>query len=71
MDGEQMALMTATREFNWHRPRSVFSFCIKAGETKSFPHDFVDAAVAAGAATRVTLTAETKPPPKPRRRRRV
>ena len=49
-----MALAIFSREFNWSRPKSRFSFNAKASiEPKSFPHDFVDAAVAAGAAVRV------------------
>lgn len=62
MEGEQMAWAIFHREFNWRRPKSRFSFNAQASETpQSKVHDFVDAAVAAGAATRVTLTTETKP----------
>lgn len=49
-----MAQAVFTREFNWRRPRSVYSFNAKPSpEPQSFVHDFVEAAVAAGAATRV------------------
>lgn len=58
-----MAMAIFHREFNWRRPRSVYSFNAKPlPEPQSFVHDFVDAAIAAGAATRV------KPP---RRQRSV
>ncbi len=65
-----MAWAVFTREFNWSRPKSRYSFNAHAGtEPQSRVHDFVDAAVAAGAATRVALTTETKPPSQRRRRK--
>ena len=58
---DEMALAIFSREFNWSRPKSIYSFNAKAStEPQSRVHDFVDAAVAAGAAVRV----------KPRRTRR-
>lgn len=65
---DEMAWMLVTREFNWSRPRSRFSFNVKpSDEPQSRPHDLVDAAVAAGAASRY-------PPPTrvttPKRRRK-
>lgn len=64
-----MAWMMVTREFNWSRPKSVFSFNVKPSPVpQSRVHDFVEAAVAAGAATRCPPpTAETTP----KRRRRL
>jgi hypothetical protein len=45
------------REFNWSRPHSRFSFNAKASpQPQSRVHDFVEAAVTAGAAIRVKLT---------------
>jgi hypothetical protein len=42
------------REFNWSRPRSVLSFNLKPSPVpRSVVHDLGEAAVAAGAATRV------------------
>lgn len=63
-----MAWAIFTREFNWRRPASKFSFNAKpSSEPQSRVHDFVDAAVAAGAATRFPPpTADTTP----KRRRR-
>lgn len=49
-----MAMAIFSREFNWRRPRSVYSFNAKPlPQPQSFVHDFVDAAIAAGAAIRV------------------
>ena len=46
-----MAWAIFTREFNWHRPGSKISFNAKAdGAPKCRPHDFIEAAVKAGAA---------------------
>lgn len=65
---EPMAWAVFHREFNWSRPKSRFSFNAKVSETpQSRVHDFVDAAVAAGAATRVPMTA-AKAPRKTRRK---
>jgi len=51
---DAMALAVFHREFNWRRPNSRFAFNAKPSpEPQSRVHDFVDAAVAAGAATRV------------------
>lgn len=47
-----MAWAIFSREFNWSRPRSVYSFNAKAlPEPQERPRDFIAAAVAAGAAT--------------------
>jgi hypothetical protein len=64
-----MAWMIVHREFNWSRPKSKFSFNAKPSSLpQSRVHDFVDAAVAAGAAIRCPPpTAETTP----KRRRRT
>ena len=49
-----MAKAIFLREFNWRRPKSKFSFNAKpTPEPQSRVHDFVEAAVAAGAAIRV------------------
>jgi hypothetical protein len=54
-----MAWAIFTREFNWRRPKSRFSFNVKPSPApQSKVHDLVEAAVAAGAATRC------KPPPR-------
>jgi len=66
---EEMAWAVFHREFNWRRPKSRFSFNAKPSETpQSRVHDFVDAAVAAGAATRWQATAATAPPKRRRRK---
>lgn len=40
------------REFHWNRPRSPLGFGAKPrAEPQSFPRDFIEAAVKAGAAT--------------------
>lgn len=58
-----MARAIFHREFNWSRPKSKFSFHVKPSEQPQLlVHDLIDAAVAAGAATRWT-------PPKSRRKR--
>lgn len=50
-----MAWATFIREFDWHRPGSKVSFNAKAdGSPKCRPHDFIEAAVNAGAAVKVT-----------------
>ena len=42
------------REFNWARPKSVLSFNLKPSPVpRSVVHDLGEAAIAAGAATRV------------------
>lgn len=42
------------REFHWSRPNSAVGFGAKAKpEAQSFPRDFIEAAVKAGAATLV------------------
>ena len=57
-----MAWAVFHREFNWSRPKSRYSFNVKpSDEPQSKVHDLVDAAIAAGAATR------SKPPRKQRR----
>lgn len=56
-----MAWAIFSREFNWHRPGSRFSFNAKASPCpQSRVHDFVEAAIAAGAAVRVR--GNRKPP---------
>jgi len=51
-EAERMAWAVFHKEFNWRRPRSKYSFNAKPSpEPQSRVHDFVDAAVAAGAAT--------------------
>jgi hypothetical protein len=64
-----MAWAVFNREFNWRRPRSIYSFNAKpSSEPQSRVHDFVEAAVAAGAAVRCQPpTADTTP----KRRRRT
>ena len=47
-----MAWAIFTREFNWHRPGSKVSFNAKAG-LQQRTHDFIEAAVKAGAAQHV------------------
>lgn len=48
-----MAKAIFTREFHWTRPKGL-GFGAKASEKpQSFPHDFIDVAVAAGAASKV------------------
>lgn len=48
------------REFNWRRPKSRFSFNVKPSDEPQLKvHDLIDAAVAAGAATRWPPPAET------------
>jgi len=43
-----------TREFHWSRPRSPLGFGARPSpEPQTFPRDFIEAAVKAGAATRV------------------
>jgi hypothetical protein len=50
-----MARAVFHREFNWSRPKSKFSFSVKPSpEPQLRPHDVIEAAVAAGAATRDT-----------------
>lgn len=64
-----MAWAIFNREFNWSRPKSIYSFnAHPSPEPQSRVHDFVDAAVAAGAATRVQLNAETARPRRTRRK---
>jgi hypothetical protein len=60
---DSLAWAVFHREFNWSRPKSKYSFNAKPSpEPQSRVHDFVDAAVAAGAATRIEPpTAETTP----------
>ncbi len=49
-----MAWAIFNREFNWRRPRSVYSFNAKASpEPQQRPRDFIAAAIAAGAAAPV------------------
>ena len=46
-----MAWAIFIREFNWSRPRSVYSFNAKASSApQERPRDFIEAAVKAGAA---------------------
>lgn len=64
-----MAWAVFHREFNWSRPKSIFSFNVQpSDEPQSKVHDLVAAAIASGAATRHDPpTAETTPK---RRRKR-
>lgn len=53
MDDEQMARAVFHREFNFSRPKSRFSFNVKPSDQPQLrPHDVIEAAIAAGAATR-------------------
>lgn len=55
-----MAKAIFHRDFNWSRPKGL-GFGAKAGpQPQSFPRDFIDRAVAAGAATEVPQK-RTKP----------
>jgi len=61
-EGRSMATAIFHRDFHWSRPKSKFGFFAKASpEPQSRVHDFVQAAVAAGAATRVKLSREKAP----------
>lgn len=52
------------REFHWSRPNSPLGFGAKASqEPQSFPRDFIEAAIRAGAAIPVR-----KPAPNPKRK---
>lgn len=63
-----MARAIFHREFNWRRPKSRFSFNVKPSDEPQLKvHDLIDAAVAAGAATRWEPPADE--PPKRRRKR--
>lgn len=49
-----MAWAIFSREFNWRRPRSIYSFNAKASaDPQERPRDFIEAAVAVGAAEEV------------------
>lgn len=50
----EMAWMIVTREFNWSRPRSIYSFKVRPSpDPQQRPRDLVNAAVKAGAAREV------------------
>lgn len=50
-----------TREFHWMRPDFSLGFGAMPDEKpQTFPHDFIEAAIAAGAAKAVTSDPETK-----------
>lgn len=49
-----MAKAIFHRRFHWNRPKAGFGFAASPSEKpQSWPRDFIDAAVAAGAATKV------------------
>ncbi|MHB2265036.1 hypothetical protein [Aliihoeflea sp. PC F10.4] len=50
-----MAWAIFSTEFNWRRPRSIYSFNAKASvDPQERPRDFIEAAVTAGAAEEVS-----------------
>lgn len=49
-----MAWAIFNREFNWRRPRSIYSFnAMASDEPQERPRDFIEAATVAGAAEQV------------------
>lgn len=59
--GDMMAKAIFIREFHWTRPRGLGFGARPSPEPQAFPQDFIDAAIAAGAAL--------PPAPKPEARR--
>lgn len=52
-----------SREFHWRRPKSGLGFGARASdEPQTFPRDFIDAAVKAGAAEIVSSKAKSSKP---------
>ena len=60
-----MAWAIFSRRFDWHRPGSKFSFtAVRSPGPQQWPHDFIEAAINAGAATQIDSPGKQPAAPK-------